>query len=140
MLLSPIMMLVQTRCVLDILLGRDSGWNTQNRNEETMPFSTALKVHWPHMLGGVVFAIIAYAISWSTLAWMSPVIIGLLSAPIVSWATCRVDFGRWLWKQNVFRIPDEEKPEDSLTETHVLRPAAAALSSRPAMIRSRKLP
>lgn len=139
MLLSPIMMLVQTRCVIDILLGRDSGWNAQNRNEETMPFATALKVHWPHMLAGVIFAAVAYAINWTTLAWMSPVVIGLLLSPLVSWATCRVDFGRFLWKMNVFRIPEEPGPDAAVTQTHVLRRAVATLTHTPAVARSRKI-
>ena len=137
MLLSPIMMLVQTRCVVDIFSGRDSGWNAQNRNEEAMPFTTALKVHWPHMLAGVIFGCMAYAISWSTLAWMAPVITGLLLAPVVSWSTCRVDFGRLLWKANIFRVPDEPKPVSAVTEAHVLRPVAPQRPT-PVLVRSRK--
>ncbi len=39
MLLSPIMMLIQSRFVLDVLLGRDSGWNAQNRDDQAMPLA-----------------------------------------------------------------------------------------------------
>ena len=32
-LLSPIMMLIQSRFVADVFLGRDSGWNAQTRDD-----------------------------------------------------------------------------------------------------------
>lgn len=110
MLLSPIMMLIQTRFVIDIFLGRDSGWNTQNRNEETMPFSVALQQHFGHMLAGLMFGIVAFVISWDAFLWFTPIMTGLLLSPLVSWATSSVEFGRWLWKVNVFRIPEEDMP------------------------------
>jgi len=120
MLLSPIMMLIQTRFVFDIFLGRDSGWNSQNRNEAALPFEDALKHHALHFLAGLAFAATAYVVSWAALLWFSPIIAGLILSPVISWATSRADFGRWLWKMNVFRIPEE-----------TIRAAAKARPPRP---------
>ena len=36
-LLSPIMMLIQSRFVLDVFLGRDSGWKAHKRTDEAPP-------------------------------------------------------------------------------------------------------
>ena len=124
MLLSPIMMLIQTRFVVDIFLGRDSGWNTQNRNEETIPFGVALQQHSGHMLAGLMFGIVAFVISWDAFLWFTPIITGLLLSPLVSWATSSAAFGRWLWKVNVFRIPEESNPAARLS-TSDIRPHKA---------------
>src|SRR5205085_904360 len=72
-LLSPIMMLVQTRFVIDILLGRDSGWNVQNRSEENLPFGIALKQHAQHMLAGLLLGTMAFIISWDAFLWFTPI-------------------------------------------------------------------
>ncbi|MBG1231385.1 glucans biosynthesis glucosyltransferase MdoH [Aestuariivirga litoralis] len=138
MLLSPIMMLVQTRCVIDIFSGRDSGWNTQNRNEEVMPFSSALQQHAQHVLAGVIFAFVAYSISVSAFLWMLPVVIGLLLAPVVSWATSRADLGRWLWKVNVFRTASEPRPATPSGRLVHAIPRMAIAYSRARAIKSRR--
>jgi membrane glycosyltransferase len=101
------MMLIQTRFVIDIFLGRDSGWNSQNRNEAALPFEDAFKHHAFHLAAGIAFAATSYVVSWAALLWFSPIIAGLILSPVISWATSRADFGRWLWKMNVFRIPEE---------------------------------
>ncbi len=122
MLLSPIMMLIQTRFVVDIFLGRDSGWNAQNRSEENLPFSVALNQHAEHVVAGLIFGSVAFIISWDAFLWFTPIVAGLLLSPVVSWATSRVDFGRWLWRANVFRIPDEVAPASNSLKPSVLDP------------------
>jgi membrane glycosyltransferase len=107
MLLSPIMMLVQTRFVADIFLGRDSGWNPQNRNEAALPLAQALKYHASHVAAGLGFALAATAVSWDSLLWFLPIIAGLVLSPVISWLTSSAELGRWLWSINVFRIPEE---------------------------------
>jgi membrane glycosyltransferase len=111
MLLSPIMMLIQTGFVFDILMGRDSGWNAQNRNEGAVSFSTALNMHFFHVIAGLVFATVAAFISTAALMWMLPIVAGLVLSPWVSSVTSRADVGLWLWKMNVFRIPEEPQPQ-----------------------------
>ena len=107
MLLSPVMMLIQSRFVLDVMLGRDSGWNTQNRNEEALPFSTALARHAGHSAIGLLLGIASFAISWATFLWFVPIMAGLVLAPVISWATGLPTLGQWLHGANVFRIPEE---------------------------------
>ena len=51
MLLSPVMMLIQSRVVADVLLGRDSGWNAQNRDDQAMPLAACMKHHGLHVAG-----------------------------------------------------------------------------------------
>ncbi len=88
-LMSPILMVTQTVAVFQVLFGLDSGWRTQSRDGAGIPFSEAVRYHRWHMLLGVVMAVACYEASALVLAWMSPVIVGLvLSAPL-SWLTSR---------------------------------------------------
>lgn len=107
MLLSPVMMLIHTRFVLDILLGRDSGWNAQNRGETSLPCLATLRRHAGHALMGFVIGLASLSVSWAAFLWFAPITTGLLLAPVVSWATGAASAGRWLWRMNVFRIPEE---------------------------------
>jgi len=107
MLLSPIMMLIQSRFAVDIFLGRDSGWNVQNRDDNGLPFAACLKQHWVHVMAGLVFAVLTFHIAWAAFLWFVPIALALVFAPVISWATGLPGFGRWLWEKNIFRIPEE---------------------------------
>ncbi len=109
MLLSPVMMLLQTRFVIDIVMGRDSGWNTQNRDDAAVPFAETLHRHAIHALAGLILGAASFAISWATFLWFLPIMAGLVLSPAVSWATGHPAIGRALWRANVFRIPEEDE-------------------------------
>ncbi|MGH8178127.1 MAG: glucans biosynthesis glucosyltransferase MdoH, partial [Steroidobacter sp.] len=79
-LYAPIMMLVQTHHVIHILTGRDSGWNPQRRHASMTAWGEAWSVHWPHLVMGVLIGVVAYLISPTLLAWLSPTLAGLLLA------------------------------------------------------------
>ncbi|MCX7348135.1 MAG: glucans biosynthesis glucosyltransferase MdoH [Alphaproteobacteria bacterium] len=107
MLLSPIMMLIQSRVVADVMIGRDSGWNAQNRDDQAMPFKACARVHALHVVAGIGFGVLAFHISWATFLWLAPIAGALMLSPLVSWSTGLPVFGRKLWHWNVFRIPEE---------------------------------
>lgn len=107
MLLSPIMMLIQSRVVADVMIGRDSGWNAQNRDDQAMPFKACARVHAAHVVAGIAFGVLAFHISWATFLWLAPIAGALMLSPLVSWSTGLPEFGRRLWHWNVFRIPEE---------------------------------
>jgi membrane glycosyltransferase len=89
MLFAPILMVTQTTAACQILAGRDSGWKAQRRNEGRMPFAEALRFHRWHTLIGLTLAGLCWLVSVDLIAWMAPVILGLvLSAPL-SWWTAR---------------------------------------------------
>jgi membrane glycosyltransferase len=88
-LLSPILMVTQTAAVFQVLFGLDSGWRTQSRDGAGIPFMEALRYHRWHMLIGVVMGLACYEASALVLAWMSPVIVGLIFAAPLTWLTSR---------------------------------------------------
>src|SRR4029079_5847134 len=88
-LLSPILMVTQTAAVFQVLFGLDSGWRTQSRHGAGIRFMDALRYHRWHILVGVLMAVACYEASALVLAWMSPVIVGLVLAAPLTWLTSR---------------------------------------------------
>ncbi len=88
-LLSPILMVTQTVAVFQVLLGRDSGWRPQARNRHGMSFADAVRFHYRHTLTGALLALACWEASPQVVAWMTPVIVGLVLAAPLSWLTAR---------------------------------------------------
>ena len=130
MLLSPVMMLIQSRFVADVLLGRDSGWNAQNRDDQAMPLAACMKTHAWHIAAGLGFAVLSFHISWAAFLWLMPIAGALMVSPMVSWASGLPELGRRMWHWNVFRIP-EEAPRSAAVEepSFVSVPAEALLEA-----------
>ncbi|MAS44977.1 MAG: glucans biosynthesis glucosyltransferase MdoH [Rhodobacteraceae bacterium] len=83
-LIAPVMMLMQSRHVVDILLGRDSGWNPQTRDGVAPPWREAIADHAGHAAAGALLAAALLVTQPEVLIWLSPVVAGLLLAPILS--------------------------------------------------------
>lgn len=106
-LYAPIMMLVQTQHVVSIVTGRDSGWGPQRRHAAATGWSEAWTVHWPHVFIGLVFAVIAYLLSPTLLAWLSPTLAGLLLAIPLSKVSGSARAGNILRRIALLRTPEE---------------------------------
>lgn len=107
MLIAPIFMVTQTVGAAEILAGRDSGWKPQKRNDGAITFDDAMWfARWQTAIGGIAGAI-TYTVSPALLAWMSPVIGGLVLAGPVSWLTSRRagPIERWALATNEDRRP-----------------------------------
>ena len=113
-LIAPIMMLIQSKFVVDIFAGRDSGWKAQNRGDEALSFRAAMKLHAFHMVIGLVLGAAAAAASWVTLMWLSPIVAGLVLSGPLSWFTGRSDLGIRTRERGLFLIPEETAEEDAL--------------------------
>lgn len=79
-LIAPCMMIFQTKAVVEILVGRDAGWQVQRRSDGELTRGEIYRKFAGPTLCGLVLALSAYAVSWPLLLWMSPVVVGLLLA------------------------------------------------------------
>lgn len=87
-LMAPVTMVSQSFAVVSILMGRDGGWNPQRRDDGSLGWREAFRHFLPHTLLGLGFAAATAAIAWPLMAWMSPVILGLLTAvPLAVWTS-----------------------------------------------------
>ena len=119
-LLAPIMMLVQTGHVMNILFGFDTGWNPQRRDDGSIPFKAIVRKHRSHMALGVVSLIAGLLISTSLVAWMSPTIAGLIFAIPISWASGQLAIGLALRKMGFLTTPEERNVPQIATRANAL--------------------
>jgi membrane glycosyltransferase len=119
-LIAPVMMLIQSASVMGILMGRDSGWAAQRRDDGTLPWRDVVRRYGRHTLFGLVLAVAAYEVSFSLFAWMTPVIVGLILAiPLAQW-TASPAAGRWLRRIGLLVAPEETRPPEVLKRANEL--------------------
>ena len=118
--LAPIMMLIQSASVLQILSGRDTGWNPQRRDDGSISFRSIASQHRWHALLGVVTLFAATLISPSLVLWMSPTIAGLILSIPLSWASGQLWIGLGLKKLGLLRTPEETSPPDVVRRANAL--------------------
>lgn len=92
-LFAPVLMLIQTRQLAEILMGRDSGWSAQRRDGALMTWREALSAHAWQMAFGVAPAALLLWLAPGLLVWLSPVLAGWLLAPVLSRASGTVPHG-----------------------------------------------
>lgn len=107
MLIAPILMLTQTVGSIQIFAGIDSGWKAQKRDDGVLSFKDSMMFARWHTAIGLFVAIVAYVVSPGLLAWMAPVVLGLLLAGPVSWLTSRRvgPIARWALSTQEERAP-----------------------------------
>ncbi|OJU29355.1 MAG: hypothetical protein BGN89_20430 [Alphaproteobacteria bacterium 64-6] len=86
-LVAPVTMLNHARALIQILLRQDAGWKPQKRQGSIISLTDALRFHVIHVAVGVLLAGAAASLSWYAVAWLLPVIIGLVLSPLVTWVT-----------------------------------------------------
>jgi membrane glycosyltransferase len=126
-LYAPIMMLIQTQHVFDILTGSDSDWVAQRRQAAMMSWREAWHFHWKHTVVGIIIAVVAYLLSPTLLAWLSPAVVGLVLAVPLSRMSGSVTLGRVLQKLAIFRIPEETAPHAMILRRNELVENAPAI-------------
>ena len=100
-LTAPILMLIQSGSVFQILLGRDTGWQPQRRDDGSIPIRDIVRRHRWHTVMGVVAGFSAFMIATSLFLWMSPTILGLLLAIPLSWLSGQLGVGTYTWHPEV---------------------------------------
>jgi len=126
-LLAPIMMLIQSGSVTQILLGRDTGWNPQRRDDGSIPLKDIVRRHLSHVFLGLVCLMGGLLISPSLVAWMSPTIAGLVLAIVLSWASGQLSIGLWLKEIGLLKTPEEQAVPPIATRANLLSQQMAAL-------------
>lgn len=120
-LLAPITMYVQTRGVAEVLAGRDSGWESQRRDDGTLPWPVLARSYAGVTAAGAVGGVCALLISPPLALWMSPVIAGMvLSIPLVAFTTAPGP-SAWLRRVGLFATAEETAPHPVLVRAHQLR-------------------
>ena len=108
-LFAPVLMLMQVRQIWEITSGRDSGWSAQRRNGEAMSWGQAFAHHKWHVISGVLSGALLLQLAPDLLAWTSPVLAGLVLAPVLSRISGDARLGRAL---GVLDVPEDRSPPE----------------------------
>lgn len=125
MLTTPVMMVMQGVAVIEVLIGRDSGWSAQRREGVELSRKDAWRAHGVHVLLGSFGALGAFLVSKAFLVWASPVFLSLTLSAFLSLHTSRPRAGRALRRGGLFQIPEDESPPPVLARSLELRRAYA---------------
>jgi membrane glycosyltransferase len=121
-LLAPVLMLLQTKFIGQILLARDSGWNPQCRDDGKVSFLDIAHRYIAHTLVGVAMMAVTMAVSLHLSLWLLPVWLSLiLTIPIVYLTSLR-SAGVVARHLGLFLIPEERedpRPRGGLINTRV---------------------
>ena len=109
-LIAPVQMLIQTRQILEILRGRNSGWESQVRKGSMPPWGLVLRRHAIHVVSGVGTLLVVTMLSPGHALWLSPILAGLILAPAISRWTASPVFGRWARMAGLLVTPQERVP------------------------------
>ena len=121
-LYAPLMMLMQTHHVFDIIFGRDSGWATQSRSATIMPWGEAFRRSWLHLLAGWIPLILLIFLAPDQIIWLSPVLAGLCLSPLLTRHSGNTRLGKALARCRILLIPEETHPPAVINEADHYRP------------------
>jgi membrane glycosyltransferase len=122
-LIAPVVMLTQTIDVVAILLGRDAGWNVQQRDEGGVSRRDTFRLYRRHTVLGLLLGFAGWFASPYLALWMLPVVLGLALAIPLALLTSRRWAGGWL-----LRTPEEVDPPSVVARAAVLQREWQAMS------------
>ena len=128
-LMAPVTMLSQSSAVCSILMGHDAGWQTQRRDDGSIPRREIVRRFRSHTLLGLLLGGVAWAISLYLALWMLPVVLGLALAIPLALITGQRRAGVALRRLGLLRIPEEVAPPEVLVRANDLAREAEADSS-----------
>lgn len=132
-LLAPVMMLFQSHFVFGTILGYRVNWSSQQREDADLPWAEAARRHAAHVAAGVGLVVVAALVSTSLVAWLIPVVAGLLLSVPLTVLTARSSLGLWTARRGLFLLPEETEPPEvleraqSITEEHGVEPVSDAV-------------
>jgi membrane glycosyltransferase len=118
--IAPIMMLIQSGSVAQILSGRDTGWDPQRRDDGSIPFSSIARRHRAHTVLGFITLAAAAVLSPSLVLWMSPTIAGLILSIPLSWASGQLWIGAALRRFGLLTTPEETHTPNIIMRSNAL--------------------
>jgi membrane glycosyltransferase len=125
MMLAPSMMLFHSAFVVQTLCGRSVSWNAQERSDRGVTLREAWRRQWWHVLVGVAWGALMWALAPQFFWWLTPVLLGLISSVWLTAWTSRTSAGRFLRRRGLLLTPEESAPPTELLTVQRLACAAA---------------
>jgi membrane glycosyltransferase len=133
-LMTPVVMVMQSAAVVEVLLGRDSGWSAQHREGVALSRKAAWRAHGVHVLLGVLGALGAFLLSKAFLMWTSPVFLSLALSAVLSVHTSKARDEADDRPVRLFQTPEQAQPPSVVARSLSLRAAYAAEAGLRSMV------
>ncbi|MFF7707533.1 glucans biosynthesis glucosyltransferase MdoH [Pseudomonas sp. NPDC007930] len=117
MLLAPVRMLFHTRFVLAAFLGWAAVWNSPQRDDDSTPWSEAVRRHGSQFVLGALWSLLVWWLNPSFLWWLAPIVVSLMMAIPVSVISSRTNLGLRAKDEKFFLIPEEYNVPEALAAT-----------------------
>ncbi|WP_300157158.1 glucans biosynthesis glucosyltransferase MdoH [Solidesulfovibrio sp.] len=115
-LLAPVRMLAHSKFLVLTLLGRDTGWGRQVREDKSLSPGEAVRLHLGGTILATLWAMALYLLNQRFFWWVSPIFLPLLLAAPLSMVTSSPGVGRWLQHLGLLLIPEEVEPPQVLLD------------------------
>ena len=102
--IAPVMLMFQSRAVLQVLSGQDGGWPANARGEGRLGVRESFSASWWIMLTGAIILGSVYFLAPGLTLWLLPVAVPMLAAPWLIALSSRSG-GR-----SMFIVPEEAQP------------------------------
>ncbi|WP_375451250.1 glucans biosynthesis glucosyltransferase MdoH [uncultured Devosia sp.] len=113
-LLAPILLMLQSRAVMQVLLGLDGGWPATRRAENRLDLRDAFANSWWIVVIGAVTLAATILLAPGIAVWVAPAMLPAIFAPLLISLSSRVaPAGRTPW---YFRTPPEQAPSAVILE------------------------
>lgn len=119
-LLAPIRLLFHSRFVIVTLMGRQAGWNAQQRGDREVTWGEALRFNGFGMILALAWGTTLFLINRPFLYWMLTFLVSLLFAPALTVWSSRIGLGRAMKKHSLLATPSETAPSWELARLKVL--------------------
>ncbi|HEV7577238.1 MAG TPA: glucans biosynthesis glucosyltransferase MdoH [Caldimonas sp.] len=126
LLLAPVRMLFHTQFVFAALTGWRLDWKSPPRDDASTSWREAAARHGLHTVLAIIWITAIVVTSAAFPWWLSPILLGLLSAIPLSVYTSRVRIGRALHRRGLMLTPEESREPRVLRETRLAGAAVAA--------------
>ncbi len=123
--LAPVLMIHHSMFVAQIAAGRSVGWNPRDPGRDPIRMRDAVRITWPAWTLGVAWTIATLVVSPVFALWLSPILVGLVLAPVLVAATSGVRSGRRVRRAGLLTVPSEVAPPTEVAAVE------GALSSDP---------
>ncbi len=115
-LIAPVLMLFHSKFIVLTLAGRGVAWVAQRRGADGDPeWREAILTHAGQTLTGLGWGALALWINPAFAAWLSPILLGLMTSIPVSLITGQMAQGAFVRRLGFFVTPEESSPPAELT-------------------------
>jgi membrane glycosyltransferase len=112
-LLAPILLMLQSRAVMQVLLGLDGGWPATQRSENRLDLRDSWANSWWIVLIGAVTMLATLAFAPKIAIWVAPAMLPAILAPVLISISSRIGARRTPW---FFLTPAERAPSSVIAE------------------------